>query len=407
MPRNGSGGFSPPTNSWSPAVNGNSATSVDFNALLSDISTAISQSIANDGQTPVTANIPMGNNRLTGLSLGVSSGDSLAWQQLFSQGTESDVPSAATCDIGSINSTFIRITGTSTITSFGATYRGPRFVRFGGVLTLTHNATTLILPGGVNITTAAGDCAIVRPVGSPGDGWVVIAYQPATGYAAKSGNQTITGVTTFASSPVLPGNAVTALEAVPKQQLDAAFPPGWIAAMARLTAPSGWLLIDGKTIGNAASGATSRANDDTAALFAELWAFPAASVPIFDSTGAASTRGASAAADFAANKRIGLFTPDGGAFLRMWAPGQTTDAGRAAGSAQAQALPAITGSAGPFLGDLASAGSGVLTVTQNGGRYAISPTGAGGQEYKQLSLSIGSGADLRPYNLSMPHYIKL
>jgi hypothetical protein len=169
MPRNGSGGFSPPTNSWSPAVNGNSATSVDFNALLSDISTAISQSIANDGQTPVTANIPMGNNRLTGLSLGVSSGDSLAWQQLFSQGTESDVPSAATCDIGSINSTFIRITGTTTITSFGTTYRGPRFVRFGGALTLTHNATTLILPGGVNITTAAGDCAIVRPVGSPGE----------------------------------------------------------------------------------------------------------------------------------------------------------------------------------------------------------------------------------------------
>ena len=206
---------------------------------------------------------------------------------------------------------------------------------------------------------------------------------------------------------ILPSNAVNALEAVPKQQLDAAFPSGWIAAMARLTAPAGWLLVDGKTIGNAASGATSRANADTAALFAELWAFPAASVPIFDNTGAASTRGASAAADFAANKRIALFTPDGGAFLRMWAPGQTADAGRTPGSAQAQALPAITGSAGPFVGDLSSVGSGALSVAQNGGRYAVSPTGSGGQEYKQINLSIGSGADLRPYNLSMPHYIKL
>jgi len=94
---------------------------------------------------------------------------------------EVDVASASTTDIGAANSSTVRITGTTTITSFGTNYNGPRYVRFAGVLTLTHNATTLILPGGVNITTAAGDSAIVVPIGSPGSGWKVVSYIPAVG----------------------------------------------------------------------------------------------------------------------------------------------------------------------------------------------------------------------------------
>lgn len=62
----------------------------------------------------------------------------------------------------------------------------------------------------------------------------------------------------------------------------------------------------GRTIGSAASGATERANADTAALFAILWAEDSTLFPIQDSAGGATTRGASAAADFAANKRLPL-----------------------------------------------------------------------------------------------------
>lgn len=90
---------------------------------------------------------------------------------------EAQVASAATCDIGAANSLFVEVTGTTTITSFGMTYNGPRFVRFSGVLTLTHNATSLILPGGANITTAAGDTAVVIPNAGTPNGWRVIAYQ--------------------------------------------------------------------------------------------------------------------------------------------------------------------------------------------------------------------------------------
>lgn len=73
------------------------------------------------------------------------------------------------------------------------------------------------------------------------------------------------------------------------------------------TAPAGWVMGSGKTIGNAASGGTERANADTEALFTMLWNSTAnTELPIQDSAGNASTRGASAAADFAANKRLPL-----------------------------------------------------------------------------------------------------
>lgn len=68
MPRNGSGSYSLPSNSWNPPVNGASATPADFAALSDDIATALTASVAADGQTPMTGNLPMGNNRVTGMA---------------------------------------------------------------------------------------------------------------------------------------------------------------------------------------------------------------------------------------------------------------------------------------------------------------------------------------------------
>jgi hypothetical protein len=173
MSRNGSGTYSAPSGSFNPAINGNSATAADWNTLLADLVAAMTQSVSADGQTPIAGNFNMGNNKLTSLGAGSATGQSLAWQQLFSQGTESDLSSAGTTDIGAQNTNFLRITGTTSITSFGTNYNGPRFLRFAGALTLTHNATTLILPGGLNITTSADDTAIAIPISG---GWYVF-YQ--------------------------------------------------------------------------------------------------------------------------------------------------------------------------------------------------------------------------------------
>lgn len=106
--------------------------------------------------------------------------------------------SAATTDIGAQNALAVEITGTTTITSFGTNYNGPRFLRFTGALLLTHSST-LNLPGAANITTAAGDTALAIPNSTP-NGWNVVQFQRAAGVAAASGaNSDIT------SLAILPG----------------------------------------------------------------------------------------------------------------------------------------------------------------------------------------------------------
>lgn len=66
-------------------------------------------------------------------------------------------------------------------------------------------------------------------------------------------------------------------------------------------ADTGWVMFDQGTIGNASSAATSRANADTSALFQLLWNNCSdLACPVVGG------RGGSAAADFAANKKITL-----------------------------------------------------------------------------------------------------
>jgi microcystin-dependent protein len=72
----------------------------------------------------------------------------------------------------------------------------------------------------------------------------------------------------------------------------------------------GWLWLDGRTIGDASSNATALANANAEALFTKIWTdYTNTTAPIYTSAGGASTRGASAAADWAAHKRITL-VPD-------------------------------------------------------------------------------------------------
>lgn len=95
---------------------------------------------------------------------------------------EVDVASATTTNIGAATSNNVRITGTTTITAFDNVSSGViRFIRFSGALTLTRNATSLILPGGANITTATGDSCLAVSLGS--GNWLVHFYQKASGAA--------------------------------------------------------------------------------------------------------------------------------------------------------------------------------------------------------------------------------
>jgi hypothetical protein len=79
--------------------------------------------------------------------------------------TGTAVASASTINLNTTTGNRVHITGTTTITTVTLT-RGPRTLVFDGVLTLTHNSTTNNLPGGANITTAAGDRAIYESDGT-------------------------------------------------------------------------------------------------------------------------------------------------------------------------------------------------------------------------------------------------
>lgn len=92
-----------------------------------------------------------------------------------------DVASASTTTLANVNSNKVRITGTTTITSFGSAGAGLlKTVRFAAALTLTHNGTSLILPGGGNIVTAANDCLQAVSLGS--GNWIVTDYQSASAF---------------------------------------------------------------------------------------------------------------------------------------------------------------------------------------------------------------------------------
>lgn len=86
-----------------------------------------------------------------------------------------------------------------------------------------------------------------------------------------------------------------------------AFTTGDLKPTHKVTADTSWIMWSDGTIGDGSSSASIRANADTDDLFALYWDnYSNTLCPVYTSAGAVSTRGASAAADFAAHKRIAV-----------------------------------------------------------------------------------------------------
>jgi len=178
--------------------------------------------------------------------------------QPFSHGA--DIASAATVNLSTRTGRIVNVTGTVTITAITLAEGDFCVVQFTGIARLTNGAS-LVLPGGQDIFTAAGDFAIF------------------VGYA--------TSVVKCASYTRASGGPVNRT--------------GILEDYIGTTAPAGAVLASGRTMGSTASAATERANDDTINLYTLLWNSMAdAEAPV------SGGRGANAAADFAANKTITL-----------------------------------------------------------------------------------------------------
>lgn len=109
------------------------------------------------GASDAVGNTATVTEQLTGTSASAyATPDSVAG--LWQRGT--DIASASTLSLPATGGGVFNVTGTTGVTGISSA-QGGRTVRFkfASSLTITHNATTLILPGGVSITTRAGDIA--------------------------------------------------------------------------------------------------------------------------------------------------------------------------------------------------------------------------------------------------------
>lgn len=118
-----------------------------------------------------------------------------------------DIASTTTTDIGAVEGFFHDITGTTTISSFGTVRAGiHKILRFTGAGLIVHSSS-LVCPGGGNITRADGDIAEVFSLGS--GNWVITSYEYST---------------------------------------NGSVPVGTIFDFGGTTAPSGWLGCDGSAV---------------------------------------------------------------------------------------------------------------------------------------------------------------
>lgn len=139
-----------------------------------------------------------------GATGGAFTGGSLSSALNEAKGT--DIASAGTTNIGAASGNLVHITGTTTITAFDTVQAGSdRMLVFDGALTLTHNATSLILPTGANIATAAGDTAWMRSEGS--GNWRCVMFMRKSGAALAGGGSLANfteGVNTSAPNATIP-----------------------------------------------------------------------------------------------------------------------------------------------------------------------------------------------------------
>ncbi len=114
--------------------------------------------------------------------LGTATGTSLVLSSKIDEAKGADIASASTTNIGAATGNYVNITGTTTITAFDSAQAGTRrILNFNSILTLTYNATSLILPTSANITTAGGDTATFVSLGS--GNWICVQYQRRDGTA--------------------------------------------------------------------------------------------------------------------------------------------------------------------------------------------------------------------------------
>jgi hypothetical protein len=125
MSRNGSGTYTLPAGN--PVVTGTTISTTWANNTLNDLAAAMTDSVAADGQTPMTGDLDLNSNKIVNLAVGTIAGNAVEYSQLVA------ATSVVTITGGTINGatigattpstgrfTTLEVTGISTFTGLGS-----------------------------------------------------------------------------------------------------------------------------------------------------------------------------------------------------------------------------------------------------------------------------------------------
>lgn len=199
MPRNGSGTYSLPAGN--PVVTGTVISSTVQNNTTSDIATALTQSLAYDGQTVPIANLPMATYRHTGVGNAVNRTD-------YASAAQVQDSALIWCGTAGGTANALTLSVTPSISAYAV---GQRFVFKSGASANT-GATTVNISSVGAIAIQSNGSALVGGEIAANRWYSILVDTASTCQLSKVGISTLTelGITTFAQTILDDANASAA-----------------------------------------------------------------------------------------------------------------------------------------------------------------------------------------------------
>jgi hypothetical protein len=288
MPFNGSGAFT-----LSDSIeNGTLGDASEVQNILVDIGSGLTNCLTKDGQQTVTNDIPMNGFSFTGMGPGAARTDS-----------------ATIANMQDDTGVFVTsVSGSNTITllpspAISAYAVGQKF-RF--IVASSNTSSVTVAISGLAAKAVHSRSGSALLAGDLLESALAEITYDGTQFVLSGGGRVtnLTGRTLtscFLTTCNVTADPTTDLGVASKQYVDAMWTTGDIKITIKSSPDTGWIFFDDGSIGSASSGASTRANADTEDLFTLLW-----NLTTDANCAVSSGRGASAAADFAANKTIAL-----------------------------------------------------------------------------------------------------
>jgi hypothetical protein len=171
MSYNGLGTFNVDT-AGQPVVTGTVISSTVFNAFSADVANGLSNAVTRDGQSPATADIPMGGHRMTNMSNGVLSSDSATLAQItaavatYTPSGAGAVATTVQAQLRAIQSWVLNVKDAPYLcVGDGITDNTSKFAdirTFAATLSAAGNAVEIQIPAGRYVYSASPNWAINR-----------------------------------------------------------------------------------------------------------------------------------------------------------------------------------------------------------------------------------------------------